>query len=202
MLNLFFCKLKKNYFCSMRFPWPILLFILFPFFALAQNGTISGTVVNSESKKPLPRASVFLSNSAAGTATAEDGTFTLYGVRPGQYTLVVSILGFEQYTKTVLVGREPIKLSIELTQKPLMLREVVISSSEDWKRNYEQFKREFIGTDENAKYCTVVNPHILNITFNPTKQLLHADADEFLIVENKALGYRVKFLVNDFNLYR
>lgn len=124
----------------------------------------------------------------------------LSGIRPGQYTLVVSILGFEQYTKTILVGREPVKLDIELTPKPLMLREVVISSSADWKKNYEAFRKEFIGSDENAKECTIINPHVLNLTYNPTKQVLHADADEFLVVENKALGYRVKFLLNDFNI--
>jgi hypothetical protein len=184
----------------MRFPWLILLYILFPIVALAQNGIITGTVTNADTKKPLPRASVFLSNSSAGTATAENGTFTLSSLRPGQYTLVVSILGYEQYSKTILVGREPLKLDIELTQKPLMLREVVISSDADWRKNYAEFRKEFIGTDENAKACTVMNPHILNLTYNPTKQLLHADADEFLIVENKALGYRVKFLINDFRI--
>lgn len=197
---MFFRKLKKNYFCLMRFPWLILFILLAPFTSLAQNGTITGLVTGAESKKPLPRASVFLSNSASGTATSEDGTFTLSGLRPGQYTLVVSILGYEEYNKTILVGREPIRLNIELAAKPLMLREVVISSDADWKRNYEMFKREFIGVDENAKNCVVTNPHILNITYNPTKQLLHADADQFLIVENRALGYRIKFLVDDFNI--
>jgi len=182
----------------MRFPWHILICLLFPLATLAQNGIISGTVTNSESKKPLPRASVFLSNSAYGSATSEDGRYLLSGVRPGQYTLVVSILGYEEYSKTILVGREPIKLDIELAQKPLQLREVVISSAADWKKNYEQFKKGFIGVDENAKECTVINPHILNLTYNPSKQVLHADADEFLIVENKALGYRVKFLLNDY----
>jgi len=77
---------------------------------------------------------------------------------------------------------------------------VVISSAADWKRNYAAFKKEFIGTDENAKNCEIINPHILNLTYNPTKQILHADADEFLIVENKSLGYRVKYLLNDFKI--
>ncbi|HEY5326317.1 MAG TPA: carboxypeptidase-like regulatory domain-containing protein [Mucilaginibacter sp.] len=167
---------------------------------MAQSGTISGTVTSADSKKPLPRASVFLSNSAIGSATNEEGKYILSGVRPGQYTLVVSILGYEQYSKTILVGREPMKLDIELAQKPLMLREVVISSNADWKKNYEAFRKEFIGTDENAKYCEIINPHILNITYNPSKELLHADADQFLVVENKALGYRVKFLLNDFKI--
>jgi hypothetical protein len=184
----------------MRFPWLILFLIALPFCTLAQSGIISGNVTNAESKKPIPRASVFLSNSGVGSATGEDGHYTLSGIRPGQYTMVVSVLGYESYSKTVLVGNEPIHLNIELATKPLMLRDVVIQSEADWKKNYEAFRKEFIGTDDNAKYCTVMNPRILNITYNPTKQLLHADADEFLIVENKALGYRVKFLLNDFKI--
>lgn len=182
----------------MRFPWHIFLFLLFPAAALAQYGTITGKVINADSKSPLARASVFLSNSSVGTASQENGSFILSGIRPGQYTLVVSLLGYEQYEKTILVGPETINLTIQIAQKPLMLREVVIQSSADWKKNFEAFKKEFIGSNENAKYCTILNPKVLNITYNPTKQILHADADEFLIVENKALGYRVKFLLNDF----
>jgi len=184
----------------MRFPLLILVFVCFPFLLFAQSGIITGTVISAEGKKPLPRASVFLSNSSVGAATTEEGKFTLGGIRPGEYTLVVSILGYEQYSKMVLVGNDPIKLDIELTQKPLQLREVVITSSADWKKNYEAFKKEFIGTDDNAKYCEITNPHILNLTYNPTKQLLQADADQFLIIENKALGYRIKYLLNDFKI--
>ncbi len=184
----------------MRFPWLILVLIFAPFILLAQNGIITGKVTHADTKAPLPRASVFLGNSSVGSATDENGNFTLSGIHPGQYTLVVTILGYEDYSKTILVGHEPIHLDIALSPKPMMLREVVISSSADWKKNYEAFRKEFIGTDENAKECLVINPHILNLTYNPTKQLLHADADEFLIVENRALGYRVKFLLNDFKI--
>ncbi len=184
----------------MRFPLFILFLLFFPFTIFAQSGYITGTVINSESKKPIARASVFLSNSSVGAATLEDGTFTLSSIRPGQYTLVVTILGYEEYNKVILVGNTPINLKIELKTKPLELREVVITSPADWKKNFEAFKREFVGINENAKLCTIMNPHVLNITFNPTKQILHADAVEFLIVENRALGYRIKFLVDDFNL--
>lgn len=182
----------------MRSPCFIILCLLLPLITVAQNGIITGTIKNAATKNPLPRASVFLSNSSVGAATGDDGKYTLSGIRPGQYTMVVTILGYENYEKTVLVGRDPIKIDVELTQKPLMLREVVISSAADWKKNYEWFKKDFIGTDDNAKYCTVANPHILNLVYNSTKQTLEANSDEFLIVDNKALGYRVKFLLSEF----
>ena len=184
----------------MRLPWFILFCLLCPFAAFAQYGSITGVVTSADSKKPIAGASVFLSNSSVGTATRENGAYTLANIRPGQYTLVVSILGFQDYDKTVLVGPEPMKIDIEMTPKPLELREVVISSPADWKKNYEEFRRNFIGIDANARYCEVQNPHILNLTYNQTKQILHADADQFLVVENQALGYRIKFLVRDFNV--
>ncbi|MDB5009820.1 MAG: hypothetical protein JWQ06_609 [Mucilaginibacter sp.] len=183
----------------MRFSWLILLCFLYPIVTHAQS-EIAGKVTRKDSKSPVAGASVFLGNSSFGTATASNGTFTLNGVKPGQYTLVVTIMGFEDYTQTVLVGKEPIKLNIELSPKSIILREVEISTTAkaDWKRNYEQFKKEFIGTDENAKNCEVINPEVLYFTYHKTQKVLEASADEFLIVENRGLGYRVKFLVRDF----
>lgn len=182
----------------MRRSWFVLFCLLFPAMIFAQGGVISGLVTNADSKNPVSGASVFLSNSSFGTSTTESGKYVLNGVRPGQYTLTVTLLGYEDYTSTVLVGREPIRLDIAMKTKPLMLKEVTISSAADWKKNYEAFKKDFIGTDENAKSCIVTNSHVLNLAFNRTKQTLSASSDEFLVVDNKALGYRVKFLLKDF----
>lgn len=182
----------------MRPYWIILLFIACPFLVMAQNTTITGTIVNANGKNPVSRASVFLSNATYGTVTSDDGSFTLGGVKPGQYELVVTTVGYEDFSQTIQVSGAPLKLNIELTQKVLMLREVVISSAADWKKNYEQFRREFIGTTENSKLCRVVNPHILNLIYHRNKQQLEASGDEFLVVENHALGYRTKFLLKNF----
>ncbi|MEO8884905.1 MAG: carboxypeptidase-like regulatory domain-containing protein [Mucilaginibacter sp.] len=183
----------------MRFQL-ICLYLLLPLLSWAQFGSISGKVSQSGSKTPVARASVFLSNSSFGTVSSDNGIYTLNNVRPGQYTLVVTAIGYEDYTKTLLVGHEPLTLDIELKQQSIQLREVVISTATkaDWRRNYEQFKEEFIGTDKNAKDCEVINPDVLNFTTHKSKKVLEAYADEFLVVENRALGYRVKFLVKDF----
>ena len=39
---------------------------------------------------------------------------------------------------------------------------------------------------------------MLNFNFDKEKKILKASADEFLIVENKALGYQLKYLLTDF----
>jgi hypothetical protein len=75
----------------------------------------------------------------------------------------------------------------------------VISTPADWKRNFELFKKEFIGTTENAKKCEIINPHTINMLYHGKKLLLEAWSDDFLVVENRALGYRVKFLIDTFS---
>ncbi|QEC63984.1 carboxypeptidase-like regulatory domain-containing protein [Mucilaginibacter ginsenosidivorans] len=177
----------------------ILILLLFPFISRAQTTTISGKITTNVSHTGIGKVSVFLSNSSFGTETADDGTFRLAGVKPGQYTLVASSIGFQEYTQSVLVGNEPINLDITLNPKVTQLRGVVISSEADWKRNYEMFRKQFIGDDDNAKKCDVKNPHELNLIYHGKKLQLEAWTNDFLVIENKALGYRVKFLVDTFS---
>jgi len=183
----------------MRIPLFLLFIILFPVLAIAQTGEISGKVRIAGTQTPIDQANVFLSNSTSGTSTRTDGTFILAGLKPGQYTLVVSIVGYDTYTKSVLVGNQPVRLDIELSQANNQLREVVITTPADWKRNYEQFVKDFIGTDQNAQYCTVLNPHAVTLQYHKSTQVLEAYTDDFLVVDNLALGYRVKFLVKSFS---
>jgi hypothetical protein len=181
----------------MRFSWLILL-LFFPIITLAQNGIITGKVTRADTKAPLPLANVFLSNTTSGTSTSSDGTFTLSHLKPGQYTLVVSILGYEDYSTTVSVEQDPINLNIELSAKVTELREVIVTTPANWKKNYDEFVKEFIGTDDNAKQCYVLNPRSVNLIYHKPQQELEAYTDEFLVVDNMALGYRVKFLVKEF----
>ena len=184
----------------MRFLWLIYLCLLCPMVTLAQRGSITGKVVRANSKSPISQASVFLSNSSFGTISKNDGTFALNNVRPGQYTLVITAIGYQDYTKVILLDSETINVDVELLAKSIELREVTISTSSkaDWQRNFEQFKTEFIGSDKNARDCEIINQDVLNFTYRKSKKILEAYADDFLIVENRALGYRVKFLVKDF----
>ena len=183
----------------MRHPWLILICFFLPLIVFGQTINISGKVINAGSKDGIPKANVFLSNSSFGTETAEDGSFTLANVKPGQYQLVVSYIGYTDYTQTIFVGKDPMSLTIPLSPKMMSLRGVVISSNADWKKNYELFKKEFIGTSQNSKECDVVNPHVMSFVYHGRKKVLEAWSDEFLVMENHALGYRVKFLVDTFS---
>ena len=176
----------------------LILLLFLPIAAFSQT-TISGKVTTSESHTGISKVSVFLSNSSYGTVTAEDGSFKLVGVKPGQYDLIASSVGFQDFSKTILVGNDPINIDIPFLPKVNQLRGVVITTNANWKKNWEEFKKGFIGTSENAKNCVVANPHVVNLVNSGRKHTLEAWSDDFLIMDNRALGYRVKFLIDTFS---
>ena len=100
----------------MRVYWLVLCF-LFPFVALAQNGLITGRVTIAGTKTPVAQANVFLSNTTAGSATDNDGNYALRNLRPGEYTFVVSIVGYEDHSETIHIASTPITINVELSPK-------------------------------------------------------------------------------------
>ncbi|MDB5158837.1 MAG: hypothetical protein JWR50_3544 [Mucilaginibacter sp.] len=178
----------------------ILFLILLPAVTWAQNVVVTGKISAADTKVPIAGASVFLSNSSFGTSTDKDGIFTLNGLKPGQYNLIVTTVGYEDHTEVITLNNDPVKLNIELSPKTTQLKEVTISgmSKADKKHALEQFKQDFIGIDDNASDCKITNPQVLNFSYTENKTILEAYTNEFLIVENHALGYRVKFLLKNF----
>jgi hypothetical protein len=171
---------------------------LSPFVCFSQY-TVTGKVSNQTNKKPVADASVFLSNTLAGTKTTEYGTFKLTNVRPGQYDLVITSIGFETFHQPVLVNTDVAVPAIEMSTKTILLREVRIGTNINRNRNYEMFKRLFLGTSSNAYQCKILNPNVININYNPVKLRLTASSDDFIEIENKALGYKIRYLLTDFS---
>src|ERR1700744_2359771 len=157
----------------------VLLLFFLPLAAFSQTRTISGKVTTSVSHEGIGKVSVFLSNSSYGTETADDGSFTLTGVKPGQYDLVASFVGYQDFSQTILVGKDPISINIPLLPKVNQLRGVVITTPANWK----EFRKAFIGTSENAKNCVVINPHVVNMVNSARRHTLEAWSTDFLVME-------------------
>lgn len=69
-------------------------FGLMPGPAYAQTtAMITGSVVDAETNAPLPGVNVYLAYSTRGAATDSQGRYVIYGVPPGSYELVASMLG-------------------------------------------------------------------------------------------------------------
>jgi outer membrane receptor for ferrienterochelin and colicins len=106
----------------------ILIFTLSSLLSIAQTGTISGTVVTGG--QPLEFANVVIRNTALGSITRQNGSFTISNVPYGRYTVSVSAIGYESQTKQVIVSaQEAVVLHITLAESASALEEVVISGT-------------------------------------------------------------------------
>ena len=61
---------------------------------LSQNGTVTGSVSDSETNEPLPGVNVVVKNTTKGTNTDFDGNFSIEGVSSGD-VLVFSYIGYK-----------------------------------------------------------------------------------------------------------
>jgi hypothetical protein len=177
----------------------LIIWLLVPAAVFAQV-KITGKIINAGDKKPVANASVFLNNAIVGDKTDDDGTFTLGNVKPGQYTFIVTAIGFETHSVTLMAGTANITLpEILLAPKTIMLQEVSIKPDPNRQRNYDDFKRLFLGTSANAAMCKILNPDVVDVDFTPTTRILSATSnDDFIEVENKALGYLVRYKLSQF----
>ncbi|MEL7220883.1 MAG: carboxypeptidase-like regulatory domain-containing protein, partial [Bacteroidota bacterium] len=104
-----------------------LLLLCFSFFAWSQTGTIKGTVTD-ENGDPLVAANVLVQEILKGEITDASGTYTI-NVAPGDYTVVVSYIGYADMRKTVTVTNGA-ATTVDFSLSPgTQLDEVVVSGS-------------------------------------------------------------------------
>uniref|UniRef100_UPI0026F0B2C4 carboxypeptidase-like regulatory domain-containing protein n=1 Tax=Mesoflavibacter zeaxanthinifaciens TaxID=393060 RepID=UPI0026F0B2C4 len=106
---------------------PILTLFLLTNLALAQNGTVSGTVKDNN-QAPLFGVNVSLKNTNKGTQTNENGEFEISNLENGDYTLLISYLGFKtrEIQLSVLNNQNKNLETITLYEGNEILSEVIV----------------------------------------------------------------------------
>lgn len=186
-----------SYFCAML-KYGFLFLLLISTAIQAQN--ISGTIRASDSQKPVSLASVFFSNTSFGTVTNEQGQFSFANLPAGKFELVISYLGYETQVQTIETDKQTTPIEIVLKLKPKELDNVVVEPYEkdNWARWGTFFIENFIGRSAYAADCKIKNTKAISFRNYRRSNRLAAFADEQLVIENKALGYRIKYQLEKF----
>lgn len=93
---------------------------------LEESGTIKGTITTAEGK-PAEGVTILLKKTAKNAVADNDGAFEIGHVRPGKYTLVVSLVGYNDHEEEVSVENgQTTTVAIQLTLSNKELNEVVI----------------------------------------------------------------------------
>ena len=180
----------------MKYLFSLILFCLLQISAQAQLYDISGTVKNAKGEA-MQAASVFIAGSEKAVATDDRGYFKFVNLTPGTYQLVVNMLGYAPEKKNVILTDAPQAIDITLNVKQVMLDEVNVGDKSQREKYVKTFTQSFMGESANAKYCRITNPELLE--FSTAKGVLKATTSDFLIIENNALGYRIKYLLKSFS---
>lgn len=180
---------------TLSFVLSLCFLLLTAFPASAQNNFAITGKVTDERGAPLKSATVFLSGSQKITACDDEGKFRLNDIERGNYQLSVTMVGYFAYSQPVSVLGKSTNINIKLKLKQTALKQVNIGK-DNFDARFKIFREAFLGKTKNANHCVIVNPHVIN--FSTEKGVLLADADDFLIIENPNLGYRIKYLLKYF----
>ena len=117
----------------------------------------------------------------------------------GAVDVIANIAGFVHHGTALDATDDEMTFAFELKPQVYELEGIAVEAKEDkqWQRRLERFQRLFIGQTPNAEQTEITNPLILD--FEGGGGELRALAPEPLEIENRALGYRVKYFLKDFS---
>ncbi|HMH33198.1 MAG TPA: carboxypeptidase-like regulatory domain-containing protein [Puia sp.] len=178
--------------------------VLFLFLAsgiYAQTGRIvKGKVTNGQTGSPISNASVYFANTSKGVVTNEHGLFEIRNIPIGNSELVISFIGFKSQSFHISSQSLPLKLDIQLQPKVEELESVTVQPFEKngWEKWGAFFLTHFIGTSVAARGAKIINYKTLKFRYSK-ESVLNVVASEPLIIENPALGYRIKYDLDEFD---
>lgn len=144
----------------------LLCLLSVPFTALhaqdAQDlGSLSGTVRDGETKKPIAWADVLLQGTGLGGISQQNGTFTIFKVPPGTYTVIVNMMDYapQTFEGVSIVAGQVTTLHAELGESATRIDAIQVSGEQmvdtkgsvtKYQIDQEEFKIRAINTVTDA----------------------------------------------------
>ncbi len=165
----------------------------------ARYTTLRGVVLDDETGEPLPGVHVFIAASMIGTTTDAQGRYRLERVSLGAHRLYVTMVGFDAMSQDIVLNEpRPYAFNFSLRPRVYELDSLVVVAERDrrWRRRLKKFTALFIGETPYADDTEIINPEVLS--FADEKGTFSARASAPLVIENRALGYRLRYHLMDF----
>lgn len=96
----------------------------------SEKGHVKGVVLSKETGKPLAGASIRIEKTAFGSVANRKGEFIIRSVKSGNYTLMVSLVGYKQLRIDITVPiNDTINLNLYLEEQSIKTEDIIISAS-------------------------------------------------------------------------
>jgi TonB-dependent receptor len=125
----------RNYFL------PFLISLIFSS-AIAQTGTISGTVTDYKTGEAIIGANVMIQGTAVGAPTDLDGNFVIPGIKPGTYNLAISFITYRTHIvpDVEVEANKKTTISIALQEELQELDEVIVMGAREINNDFALLK--------------------------------------------------------------
>jgi len=105
----------------------LFILLLLPILVFAQ-GNINGYLHDKSTGEPLIYANVMLANTNLGTASDVHGYYVISGIPNGTYKLIVSMMGYEQIEKEIIISNNELREDFEIAPKAVAGEEVIVTA--------------------------------------------------------------------------
>jgi iron complex outermembrane receptor protein len=95
---------------------------------------ITGLVIDSKTKETLVGANVIIKELQRGISTNNDGYFMFENIKNGEYTIVVSFIGYDEIKEIININNNSIELDIELNSSAVAMEKIIITATRTERR--------------------------------------------------------------------
>jgi hypothetical protein len=177
----------------------LIIFFIILSGTFSYSQTIEGVVLDSKSDSAVYYAAVYINGTFIGTYTDATGKFRLDVTGFSSMPISVSAIG---YYSAIIEKYDPEgKIRILLRPRIHELNEVVVTAREDkatLRNNRRIFRKQFLGETANSLRCRIGNMDDIVFKIDTAKHLLTAYTKNPILIDNKALGYRITCYLEKF----
>lgn len=167
----------------------------------AQTIGEKGLLLDKLTNKPVDGASVFINASGIGGISAADGTFDLSKFIQAQFghpVLTIAAMGYETATYNLANKKGTVVIYLNPLIRELQTVTVTASEKNGWEKYGKDFIESFLSYSEFSKLCKLENPEVLKFYYDAKNNILKVVAREPLIIQNRALGYKITYWLENF----
>jgi hypothetical protein len=182
----------------------LIFILLISYCPSAYNQILKGTIQDESTRTSVNFATVYFDGTFVGTHSDQNGYFELDISKYRSMPLTISALGYHTIT---ISGISPDKYyRILLVPKVFELGEVVVKGKAKLKARKEKsvylksFRDDFLGTTLNAQKCKIINENDIILKYDAVNDTLKAFCQTPILIENKALGYKISYFLDKFEL--
>ena len=95
--------------------------------SFAQKVSLTGKVSDTKEGTPLVGANVYLAGTSLGTATNEDGNYTISGISKGIYVVKVTYIGYTSLEDSIILNEEDVTKDFVLSYTSIQGEEIVVT---------------------------------------------------------------------------